>query len=119
MDWAIDIFGVFAMLLGWIIIVYALWRNQRSATDSLLVETTNFGPRVASIVEVTLHPDHAAEWWRFAPDGWMPHEDMEELIHFIELDDQGLERYLIRVFPTIGMDSSEVHGIRSDDGRVT
>ena len=74
------------------VVVYALWRNQRAAADSPLVDRTNFGTRIAAIVEVILHPDHAAQWQH--PDGR-------------------------KVFPNLGKDSSEVHGIRPDDGRAT
>lgn len=87
-----SIVGFLTMALGWGIIVYGLWRNQREAKDSDLVDKTNFGPRVAAIVEVVLHPDHAATW---------QHSDGR------------------KVFPKLGMDSSEAHGIRPDDGVST
>ncbi len=84
--------GFFTLGMGWLILIYAGWRNQRVAAKSPIVETTNFGPRGAAIIEVTLHPDHAATWQH--PDGR-------------------------KVFPNIGKDSSEIHGIRPDDGRIT
>lgn len=86
------IIGFITSILGWIIIGYAMWRNQRSAAKSPIVETTNFGPRIAAIVEVILHPDHAVHWQNPTGDP---------------------------VFPNLGKDSSEVHGIRPDDGKVT
>ena len=78
------------------LVVYALWRNRREATESPLVDRTNFGPRIAAIVEVVLHPGHAATWERKNKDG-----------------------EYVKVFPNLGKDSSEVHGIRPDDGRTT
>ena len=80
----------FTPLFTFGLVVYALWRNQRSAAESDKVDTTNIGPRVGAIIEVILHPDHAAEWEQ--PDGRL-------------------------VFPNLGKDSSEIHGIRPDDGK--
>jgi hypothetical protein len=88
----IDVFGTFTFSLGWLILIYGLWRNQRSAKKSPLVDGSNFGPRVGAIVEVVLHPDHAAKWLH--PNGRT-------------------------VFPALGQDSSEVYGIRDDDGKAT
>jgi len=88
----IDVLGTFTFALGWLILIYGLWRNQRVAKKSPLVDNTNFGPRVAAIVEVILHPDHAAYWKN--PNG-------------------------TRVFPALGQDSSEQFGIREDDGKTT
>ena len=110
-----SLIGFLTMAFAWALIIYALWRNQRSAARSPIVETTNFGPRIGAIIEVILHPDHAATWWRPAP-GWYPNEDSIEGEDFIEIED---EVYLIKAFPTIGQDSSEIYGIRPDDGRVT
>jgi len=87
--------GFIFMSLGWLILIYAGWRNQRDAKRSDLVDDTNFGARVASIVEVILHPDHAAQWYK------------------------PVNGELVKVFPKLGMDSSEAHGIRPDDGKVT
>lgn len=84
--------GFFALSLGWLVLIYAGWRNQRTAAKSPLVETTNFLPRLRAIIEVVLHPDHAVAWQH--PDG-RP------------------------VFPNLGKDSSEIAGIREDDGEVT
>ncbi len=88
--------GFLALALGWAIIIYGLWRNQRAAKGSKKVDKTNFGPRVSAIVEVVLHPDHAATW----------------------LIKDGRDNYK-PVFPALGQDSSEQYGIREDDGRVT
>ena len=84
--------GFFTLALGWLILIYAGWRNQRTAAESPLVETTNFMPRLRAIIEVVLHPDHAAAWQH--PTGEL-------------------------VFPNLGKDSSEIAGIRPDDGKVT
>jgi hypothetical protein len=86
------IIGFLVSILGWLIIFYAMWRNQRVASRSSIVDTTNFGPRIGAIVEVILHPDHAAIWRK--EDGAL-------------------------VFPNMGKDSSEIYGIRPDDGRIT
>jgi len=100
--------GFIAANLGWAIIVYVMWRNQRAAKGSPLVDDTNFGPRVGSIVEVALHPDHAATWLVECPEAeaaasyWEPEE--EKTVWFK------------LVFPAIGQDSSEQYGIRGDDG---
>ena len=87
-----EVLGFMSAISGWLLLIYAGWRNQREAASSPLVETTNFGPRFGAIVEVTLHPDHAAKWHH--PDGSL-------------------------VFPNLGKDSSEIHGIREDDGKVS
>jgi hypothetical protein len=78
------------------LVVYALWRNQRVAGKSPLVDRTNFMPRVAAIVEVVLHPDRAATWFR--------------------QNDKG--EYVL-VFPQLGKDSSEIYGHRPDDRRAS
>ncbi len=90
-----SLIGYFTLSLGWIILIYAGWRNQRSAARSPLVETTNFLPRLRAIIEVVLHPDHAALWYRI------------------------VKGKAILVFPNLGKDSSEIAGIRKDDGKVT
>jgi len=87
--------GFFALALGWFILIYAGWRNQRTAAKSLLVETTNFMPRLRAIIEVVLHPDHAVQWHKPENGGW------------------------VKVFPNLDKDSSEIAGIREDDGKVT
>jgi hypothetical protein len=92
MGLVIDILGTLGLLFGWAIIIYALWRNQRVAKKSPKVDDTNFIPRVAAVVEVTLHPDRAATWQH--ADGRM-------------------------VFPALGKDLSEQTGVREDDGRTT
>lgn len=80
----------FTPLFTFGLVVYALWRNQRAAKDSELVDDSNFGPRVGAIIEVVLHPDRAATWEQ--PDGKL-------------------------VFPKLGKDSSEINEIRPDDGK--
>ncbi len=87
-----SVIGFITLALGWLIIVYAIFRNQRAAAASPIVDTTNIGARIAAIVEVILHPNHAATW---------RHTDGR------------------RVFPALGQDSSEAYGIREDDGKTT
>jgi len=86
--------GFLALSLGWLILIYAGWRNQRAAKKSPIVDDTNFGVRIAAIIEVVLHPDRAATWEHERSNG-------------------------VKVFPQLGMDSSERYGIRPDDGKVT
>ncbi len=93
--------GFIALSLGWLILIYAGWRNQRAAARSSLVETTNFLPRLRAIIEVVLHPDHATSWYRRTKSG----------VNMIG-------EYTL-VFPNLGKDSSEIAGIREDDGKVT
>lgn len=121
--------GVMTGLLGWFIIAYVAWRNQRAAKESDFVDDTNFGPRWAAIVETALHPDHAVKWWRAMPDGWRPPAHYRPSKDFIKYEGKKLAAdgtryestslYLIRVFPAIGQDSSEQYGIRPDDGVST
>jgi hypothetical protein len=84
--------GFIASITGWLILIYIGWRNQRVAAKSPLVDKSHIGARIAAIVEVGLHPDHAATWQH--PDGTL-------------------------VFPNLSKDSSEAYGIREDDGKVT
>ena len=117
--------GFVALALGWAIIIYGLWRNQRAAKGSDLVDDTNFGPRIGAIVEVTLHPDRAFMWWQVAPADWRPGPDMVKGVNYIivmpapTVRDYLASNYLVKVFPKMDKDSSEINGIRPDDGRVT
>lgn len=107
----VDVVGTIVVLAGWGLIGYGMWRNQRAAKDSELVDDTNFGPRGGAIVETMLHPDHAAVWMKFCS---------EKEAEITLLDEKlGTHRYLRRVFPAIGQDSSEQYGIRPDDGIST
>jgi len=106
----VDIVGTLVVLLGWGLIVYAMWRNQRAAKDSDMVDTTNFGPRGGAIIETTLHPDHAATWLVMCPKNEGT---------FMFKTENGVEVYFKRVFPAISQDSSEQYGTRPDDGRAT
>jgi hypothetical protein len=103
--------GFLASILGWLILIYIGWRNQRAAVDSPLVDDSNFGPRLASIVEVSLHPDHAAKWLVQCS------EEEAELTLIHSVGDLEVVVYLKPVFPNMGKDSSEIHGIRKDDGK--
>ena len=95
-----------------LLMVYALYRNQRAAAKSLLVETTNFGPRIAAIVEVVLHPERAVTWEREVSAD-------DPLVVRKTWDEGGNAVFFARVFPMLDKDSSEIYGIRDDDGRVT
>lgn len=97
MSFIIDVAGAVALLFPAALLIYVGWRNQRAAKDSPLVDDTNFGARLAAIVEVVLHPDRAATWHK-------------------QIGTSGL---WVPVFPELGQDSSEAAGIREDDGRVT
>ena len=101
------------------LVAYALWRNQRAAKDSELVDDSNFGPRVGAIIEVVLHPDHAANWWR--PATKEESKAIEAETYRYPWGTAAFENslYMVRVFPTLGMDSSEIGGISMDDGRTT
>lgn len=96
--------GFLTLLLPWILIGYALWRNQRAAVASPYVDDTNFAARLAAIIEVILHPEHAVDWYRLLPPSTDPTEPHTQWAP---------------VFPNLGKDSSEIHGHREDDGRVT
>ena len=87
--------GFIAANLGWVILFYVGWRNQRAAKASPLVETTHFLPRIRAIIEVALHPERAVMWHKPENGKW------------------------VRVFPNLDKDSSEVAGTRPDDGKVT
>ena len=89
-----EVTGFIAASFGWVILFYAGWRNQRAAKKSPIVDDTNFGVRLAAIVEVVLHPDRAATWEHSRSNG-------------------------IKVFPQLGMDSSEIYGIRPDDDKTS
>ena len=102
---------------GWLILFYIGWRNQRAAKDSLLVDDTNFGPRMAAIVETALHPDHAATWYVLTQSSVEAELRLTDFARDIDQLDELV--YLKRVFPALGQDSSEQFGIRADDGEAT
>jgi hypothetical protein len=108
----IDILGTLGLLLGWAIIIYALWRNQRVAKKSPKVDDTNFIPRVAAVVEVTLHPDRAATWVKITESAIDP----AFRLHDLSLDEPV---YFQKVFPALGQDLSEQTGVREDDNITT
>ena len=117
-----SIYGVIGFIFsitGWLLLIFAIMRNQRVAAKSPLVETSNFGPRLGAIIETSLHPDHAVNWWRPAT------KTESQLIRDEKYIGEWAEavvresEYIVLVFPTLGKDSSEIHGIRLDDGNVT
>lgn len=110
--------GFLVAIGGWIILIYAGIRNQNAAKDSPLVDWSNFLPRMRAIIEVILHPDHAAEWERRATKAEVDVINSGKYNYEWQKVTYGQDTIvLIKVFPTLGMDSSEIGGIRMDDGK--
>jgi len=109
-DWLLNFVNALMVFLG-LVLIYGMYRNQRAAAGSDEVDTSNFGPRIAAIVEVVLHPDRAVGWYREVE----PIDDEEDIKTW---KDNGNAMFWKRVFPALGQDSSEQYGIREDDGKT-